>query len=246
MKLFFKAVIMFLVPVTIHAQSVDDIIANSFETTGGIDNWKALKSMKATGKVPSPQGEFSFVIFRKKPNLFKMELDIQGTKLIPNAYDGKIAWTLNPFGGSTTAQKLPEEQKEEVLDQAIFENPFIDYQKKGHEVSLEGTEEIDGVECYVIKLIKNKNNDMADATEYHYLDTENYVTVMQKTYGRSGPQKGQELETYFSEYQELDNGLIVPYSFETKVNGQALQQIIIESIETDAEIDDEVFTFPGE
>ena len=175
-----------------------------------------------------------------------MELDIQGTKLIPNAYDGKIAWTLNPFGGSTTAQKLPEEQKEEVLDQAIFENPFIDYQKKGHEVSLEGTEEIDGVECYVIKLIKNKNNDMADATEYHYLDTENYVTVMQKTYGRSGPQKGQELETYFSEYQELDNGLIVPYSFETKVNGQALQQIIIESIETDAEIDDEVFTFPGE
>lgn len=246
MRLFAKAFLILFIPFSIQAQNPDEILATYFENTGGLDNWKALKTMKLTGKVPTPQGDFSFVIFKKTPNMFKMELDIQGTKLIPQAYDGEVAWTLNPFGGSTTAQRLPEEQKEVLMDEADFEDDFIDYKKKGHEVTFEGKEEIDGVECFKLKFVKNKNNDLEEVIEYHFFDTENYVPIMQRTYARVGPQKGSEQQTFLSDYQELDNGLIMPFYIETRQNGQAVQQVTIETVEVDVELKDEEFKFPTE
>lgn len=247
MRLIMKAVILALIPVTIQAQTADEILANYFETTGGLDKWKSIKTMKMTGKVPSPQGDFNFVIYKKRSNLYKMEIDVQGTKLIPNAYDGKVAWTLNPFTGSTSAQKLPDEQAVAIKDQADFDDDFIDYKSKGHEVTLEGTQEIDGVECFKLKFIKNKNNDEEEVIEYHYFDSENFVPIMQQTYGRVGPQKGQELKTYLSDYQELDNGLIFPFYIETRTaGGQPAQQITIQSVEMDTEMSDDIFMFPEE
>ena len=154
--------------------------------------------MKAIGKLPSPQGDFPFVIYSKKPNKMKLELDIQGKIMIPQAYDGEIAWSFNPLAGGTVAQKLPEEQAKEIADQAEFEPSYFNYQEKGHEITLEGEEEIDGVPCFKIKLIKNKNNDKEERTEYYFFDKENFVPIMQRTTVQTGPTKGLEAETYLS------------------------------------------------
>ena len=226
-----------------YSQSADEVISKYFESIGGLDNWKNLKSLKLTGKVPTPQGEFSFALYKKAPDMMLTELDIQGKRLVPQAYDGEIAWTINPFMGSEDAQKLPEESTKELKNEAVFEDPFIDYAKKGHVVTLEGKENVDGTECYAVKLIKNKNNDKDEVTEIYYFDTEYYLPIKVKSYMLSGPTSGQEIETYMSNYEEIDGGLVMPFSLEVKMGGQTQNVITLEKIEVNPEINDDFFKF---
>lgn len=225
------------------AQTADEILAKYFSNTGGVDKWKGVKSMKMEAKVATPNGDLPIVMLAKAPNKSKMTINVQGKEIVQQAYDGTTAWTLNPFAGGTSAVKLDAEQAKELAEEEI-EDEFIDYKKKGHAVTLEGKEEVDGVQCFKIKLEKNKNNDKEDVTEIHYFDTENYVPIMQKRYIRSGPQKGTEIQVYMSDYQDV-NGLMMPFSLEQKVNGQSFGKIAISKIEVNSNIEDSAFAYPG-
>lgn len=225
----------------VNAQTADEILAKYFENTGGLAKWKAVKTMKIEAKAPTPQGEFPIAIFSKAPNKTKVVVNVQGKEFIQAAYDGETAWNLNPFAG-VDAVKLDDEQTKELKEQEV-EDAFIDYKKKGHVVALEGKEEIDGVQCFKVKLEKNKNNDKDDVTEYHYFDTENYVPIMRKSFVRSGPQKGEEIQSFMSDYQEVD-GLMVPFAMEQKVKGNTVSKIVIVKYSINENIDDSVFAFP--
>lgn len=224
------------------AQTLDQILDKYYENTGGLARWKAQTTRTATGKMTMQGMEFPVTMYEKAPVLQKMIINVQGKELV-QAYDGKDAWTINPFAGGTAATRMSDEEAKEFKDN-YFEDEFIDFQKKGHEVSLQGTEEIDGVKCFKVELIKNKHNDLEDATEIHYFDSENFVPIMMKSYARTGPAKGQEIMTYFSDYQEVD-GLMFPFYIESKVAGQTVQKITVEKITLNEKLDDSLFAFPN-
>ncbi len=225
-----------------YAQTADEVVNKYLEATGGVEKWKSVKSMKMEGKVPTPNGEFPLIILLKGPNKSKVVVNVQGKELVQAAYDGETGWSLNPFAGGTDAVKLDEEQTKELKDQEL-EDALIDYKKKGHAITLEGKEEIDGVQCYKIKLEKNKNNDKDDVTEIRYFDAENAVLIMSKSYLRSGPGKGTEIQNFVSDYQEV-NGLMVPFSMDQRVNGNSVSKITFTKILMNENLDDSVFAFP--
>lgn len=229
----------------VQAQNADEILAKYFENTGGIKKWKNLKTIKMDGTFPTPQGDFDFTIYRKSPDMVKLQVEVHGQVIVPQAYDGEVAWAANPMMGGGDPQKLPEEATQEVAANAEFQDAFIDYKKKGHEVSYEGIEEVDSMKVYVLKLEKNKNNDKSNMTEYHYFDTKQYWPVMIKTTALSGPAQGAESRTYLHDYQKTKAGLTMPYRIETKVNGQTVNEIVIDKIEINEKISDNVFAFPG-
>jgi outer membrane lipoprotein-sorting protein len=229
----------------INAQTVDEIISKYHQSIGGVDKLKAHTSTKAIGKAPTPQGDFPFELYQEKPNKMKVVMDIMGKKMVAQAYDGQTAWMLNPFMGET-AQKLPEGQAKSIIDEAEFEDPFLNYAAKGHEVSLEGTEEIQGVQCYKVKLVKYKGNEAKESTQYYYFDKESGIPIMIKSFIKVGDQAGQEIDTYLSDYQEVEGGMIMPFSFEVKMAGQVVQSMIFEKIIINQDIPDEEFKFPGE
>lgn len=223
------------------AQTADEILAKYFANTGGLDKWKALQSRTMVGKAFFGQ-DFPMTVYEKTPNKQKTVVNVQGTELMMNVYDGKDAWMLNPLQGGKDPVKLDDEQAKDVKDEE-FEDDFIDYKKKGHEVTLEGTEEVDGVKCFKIKLVRNKNNPKEDITELHFFDSENFVPIMQASYIRSGPQKGTEVKVFLSDYQDV-SGLMFPFSIEQKVNGQSMSKITIEKITINDISDDSIFAFP--
>ncbi len=234
-------IVAFLCFVATQAQTADEILAKYFANTGGLDKWKALQSRTMVGKAFFGQ-DFPMTMYEKTPNKQKTVVNVQGTELMMNVYDGEDAWMLNPLQGGKDPVKLDDEQAKDVKDEE-FEDDFIDYKKKGHEVTLEGTEEVDGVKCFKIKLVRNKNNPKEDITELHFFDSENFVPIMQASYVRSGPQKGTEVKAYLSDYQEV-SGLMFPFSIEQKVNGQSMSKITIEKITLNDIIDDSIFAFP--
>ncbi len=238
---FLFVMIILISSVAANAQTADDILAKYFANTGGLDKWKALKSYTQKGKAFFGQ-EFPFTYYGKAPNKVKIVVDVQGMQIIPQAYDGTTAWMLNPMQGGKEPVKMDEEQSKEIKDEEIEES-FIDYKKKGHEVSLMGTEEVDGVKCFKVQLIKNKNNPKDDVTELHFFDAENYVPIMRISYVRTGPQKGTEVKSYMSDYQDV-NGLMFAFSTEQKVNGQTVSKLTLQSITLNDVSDDSIFAYP--
>lgn len=223
------------------AQTVDEILKKYLETTGGEQNWKALKTMKATGKMSMMGMDLDFNMTSKTPNKMHMVIKVQGQEIV-QAYDGVDAWMLNPLMGGKEPVKIPEEQAKEMTEQEM-EDRFIDYKKKGHEVKLLGKEEVEGTTCFKIELVKNKHNDKEDVTEIHFFDAENFVPILTVSYARSGPQKGQEVKTYLSDYQEV-NGLMIPFSTEAKVNGQTMQKMTLQKVTLNESVEDALFAFP--
>lgn len=236
------ALVAIAIAATAHAQTVDEVLSKYFENTGGLAKWKDLKTVKLIGKAPTPQGDFPLSVFLKVPNKSKVTLSVQGKEFIPAAFDGETAWMLNPFQGGTDPVKLDDEQAKELKDREV-QSEFIDYAKKGHAVTLEGKEEIDGVMCFKVKLEKNKNNPKDDVTEYYYFDSENYVPIMTKSFVRTGPQKGAEIQTFMSDYQDA-GGLMMPFAMETKMNGQTVEKFVVEKISVNENLDDAVFAYP--
>lgn len=174
---------------TFAQSTADEVLASHFEAMGGLEKMKAIKSLKMTGKVPTPQGDFKFTVYSKAPNLMRTEVDIQGKLMIPQAYDGTIAWTINPFAGGDKAQKLPEEQAKEMVDEATMESALINYKEKGHKVELEGKEEVDGAEAFKLKLTKYAGKEN-EKVEYHFIDAESFAPIMTRSTVSTGPRKG--------------------------------------------------------
>ncbi len=222
---------------TVQAQSADDILASYFEVTGGLDNWKNLKSMKINGKMIQQGMEFPAVITQAYPNKSRMDIDIQGKQII-QAYDGKEGWMVNPLAQITEPKKLTEEELKEMEDQEI-EDDFINYKEKGHTVELEGAETIEGTECHKIKLTKKNGT-----VEYHFFDKDNSVPIMVRTFIKSGPMKGQPAETFLSEYDAAED-FMLPHSMVTKYQGQVAMQIKVDSYEINPSLEDSLFAFPA-
>lgn len=221
-----------------NAQNVDEIISKYFESIGGLKKLKALKSLKLSCTMNSPMGNLSMIIYQKAPNLSRTEIDFQGQKMI-QAYDGKTVWAINPMMGSTEPQVLEGNMAKAYIEQSTFEDPFINYASKGNTVTLEGEENIDGVECYKVKLVKAKDS-TDENTQIYYFDKEYAMPIM-----ITSSANGTEIDTYLSDYREVKDGLMMAHTIEVKSMGQTAQSITVDSVEVDPEFSDDLFKFPS-
>ena len=216
--------------------TADQIISTYLDNIGGADNWKALTSIRMEAKMSQMGMEFPGVMIQAPPNKQRMEINIQGQEMV-QAYDGETAWWINPFMGASDAQPMPAEMAEEFTKET-FEDDFIDYAKKGHTAEYTGDQEVDGVTCHEVKLTKEDGTE-----EFHYFDPEYMVPIMQKTIISSGQMEGQAVETYLSDYEEVD-GLMIPMFIESKVNGATQFALTVTKIELNPEVDATIFAYP--
>lgn len=220
----------------LHGQTADEVIKNYFENTGGYEKWKSMTSQESTVSTAMQGMEFSGVVYSKAPNKMKIEIDVMGTKMI-QAYDGETAWWLFPMQTGPDPQLMPAEMSESMTEQE-FEWPFVDYAKKGNTVELMGKEEVEGTETYKLKVTKKNGK-----VQYYFFDAEHYVPILIQAPIESGPAKGQNADTFMSDYQEVD-GLMMPFFTEVKVGGQSIQKITIKEVKLNVDLDDKMFAMP--
>lgn len=228
-----------------NAQTIDEIIQEHIKNSGGEEAWANISSIKIIAKMSMPQAELKMNIIQKKPNMIYTETDVMGQTII-QAYDGTNAWMVNPMTGSTTPMTMPENLKDQLLSNAQeLESDWIRYKEKGHEVTLEGKETIDGVETFRVKLVKNKNNDKPESTAYFFFDTENYIPIATRATTDQGPTPGMTVETKLSDYRETNAGILMPHHMETEAMGQT-STLIFEEVIMNGDIDDSIFKMPEE
>jgi outer membrane lipoprotein-sorting protein len=219
------------------AQSVDEIIAKNIEAHGGLDKMQAITSIKSTGKLMQMGMEFPFTNTMKRPGNFRIESTIQGQTFIM-AYNGSMAWSINPFAGSSDPQKMSDEELKTVKDQGDFDGPLVDYRSKGKTIELIGKEEIEGTPVHKLK-ITDKEGDIT----YMYLDTETGIELKTTTILKLGD-KEVESDTYYSDFKEVA-GVMMPHSIESRMGGQVANQIVIDKMEVNVPVDASIFTMPA-
>ncbi len=223
--------------VQIFAQTADELINKNIQAHGGMDKLKAMKSIKMTGKINLGQGmEAPFVYEKKRPDKIRIEFLVQGMNNI-QAYDGSTAWAQAPITGSKDAQKMNAEDTQDMIEQADFDGPLVDYKAKGNNVEYIGKEDVEGTSAHKMK-VTLKNGQV----RYLYVDPESGLEIKSTAViKREGVETS--VDTFFGDYKEV-NGLIFPFSVEQRVKDHSTQ-FMVEKVEVDANLDDTIFQMPA-
>ncbi|MEQ8473656.1 MAG: outer membrane lipoprotein-sorting protein [Marinoscillum sp.] len=227
--------------------TVDEIINNYIENTGGLENWKALKGIKMTAKLNQGGMEIPLEIVQTADGRTYTKFSLQGTEIYQGVFDGETLWSIN--FQSMKAEKSDAETTENFkLNLNDFPDPFIDYKAKGYTAELLGTETIDGAETYKVKLVKEPimvNGEEKEDISYFYFDKEAFIPIAQDSEVKQGPQAGVIQRITQSDFDEVE-GLYFPFSMTQGVKDGPSQPISIDKIEVNPEVDDSVFKYPGE
>jgi len=217
--------------------TADELIARYLKTVGGAEKVQSIKSLRRVGKYRGSGGfEAIYIQENKRPDLVREEFVLQGMTAV-NAWDGKTGWKIDPFQGKKDAEPLSEDEMRSILIDADFDEPIVDYAKKGNKVTFGGMDQVEGTDVYKLN-VTLRNGD----TRTYYLDTDTYVPIKIDD-KRTIRGSEQEIETILGDYKEVD-GYFIPFSIEYGPKGQDKGKINWEKVEANVTLDDVRFKKP--
>ena len=154
------------------AQTADELVNKNIQAKGGIDKIKAIHSVRMTGKLTGGGGfTASFGQENQRPNLVRETFSLQGMTAV-TAYDGATGWQIQPFGGHKDPECMGEDDLKDLLLDADFDGPLVDYKEKGNTVEFLGHDVVDGDDALRLK-VTLKNGDIV----YYYLDPDTFLEI---------------------------------------------------------------------
>ena len=228
-----------------NAQSVEEILDTYYENTGGKENWKKVTGMTMSAKVNQGGMEIPLQITQLKDGRQMTVINFQGKEIKQGVFDGEVLWSTNFM--TQKAEKSDKESTDNFkLQSSDFPDAFINYKEKGYTLEFMGKEEIDGTECFKLKLTKKPltvDGKEEENISYYFFETENYVPIVVHSEIKAGQAKGMISEIKMSDYQEVD-GLYFPFSISQGLKGQPGAAVTIDKIELNPTVDDAAFKFP--
>jgi hypothetical protein len=222
----------------VSAQTVEELIAKNIQARGGMDRIRAIKTTRMTAKFYGGGIEAQYVQENKRSDSVREELLFQRLTGI-QAYDGKVGWQIQPFGGRMDPELLGEDDLRGMKQDGEFDGPLVDYQEKGSKVEYFGREDVDGSDAFKIK-VTQKNGDI----RMIYLDVDAYLEVKEEIQ-RFVRGAVHESEVLMGSYKPVA-GVMYPFLIESGAKGsQDKQKLAIEKIEVNIPLDDSRFAPPA-
>lgn len=228
-KSFLIAIVLVAISGSLFAQTLDEIVETHVKAIGGKVSWATLKTLKIEGSMKMQGTEIKTITYQVDKKAMRQEITVGGMTgftLVTNTE----GYSFMPFAGQTKPEPMTADDLKNTQDQLYLQEDFITYSELGKKIEFLGKEDVDGTECFKIKMT-NKNN---QETTY-FIDAESYLIIKQTAKIKSN---GREFDntTIFGNYKTLENGIIYPTSI-TSGFGQAE----ITKIEINPAIDESVF-----
>lgn len=224
-------------PKTMEQQLIDQHIA----AQGGLEAIRAVESLRTTGELYMPVMGMTMplTIVQQRPSNMRVDVSIEAMGAeVSNGYDGETAWANNPMQGGL--QKVTGDQARSIKEQADMDGILVDYADKGYSVEYVGDEDVKGAPAKKMKVIR------ADSSEaFVFLDAESLLMVKTEAQG-TNPMTGAQtkVETYLSDFHEVD-GVQRPFLMDVHFGGEPFQTITVKEIETNVEVEEGIFAYPG-
>src|ERR1700733_13293506 len=155
-----------------YGQNAEELVNKNIQAKGGIEKIKAIKSIRLTGKL-NGGGGFTAATLQEneRPNLVRETFSLQGMTAV-TAYDGTTGWQIQPFGGHKDPEFMGEDDLKDLLLDADFDGPLVDFKEKGNTVEFLGHDVVDGDDALRLK-VTLKDGDIV----YYYLDPDTFLEI---------------------------------------------------------------------
>lgn len=214
------------------AQTAEEIAQKHVEAIGGAENWKKINSMVMDATIKAQGAEVGVKRTQVHKKGMRMDISVMGM----NGYQiltDKEGWSYMPFAGQTKPEPMTADDVKTSQDQLSLLDEFINYKEEGKKLEYIGKDDLEGTECYKLKMTNNNGEEVT-----FWLDASNYYTLkqMQKTKANG---KEVEANTLYSNYKKIPEGVVYPFSI-----GGDMGDIEVSKVEINPTIDDAVFK-PG-
>src|ERR1700686_939528 len=222
-----------------YSQTADELISKNIQARGGMEKMKAIKTMRMTGKF-NGGGGFTASVGQEnqRPNLLRETFRLQGMTSV-QAYDGSTGWQIQPFGGKKDPELMGEDDVRDLLLDADFDGPLVDYKEKGNTVEYLGHDVVDGDDALRLK-VTLKNGDII----YDHLDPDTFIEIRREIQQFiRGSQRDRVVG--IGSYKPVA-GVMYPFSISSgPKNHPDAQTVTVQKMEVNVAIDPADFALPA-
>ena len=213
----------------LHAQTANDLVNKYISAMGGKQKLASLRTVKMEANLNVQGTDIGIVITKKHLAGMRIDISTMGTEnyQIVTPAKGTI---FMPVQGMSEPTAMPDDQLKAILPQLDLEGSFVNYENKGTIVELIGHENVDGEDCYNLK-VTDKNGIITNC----FISAKTSFIV--KTNGKR-VLNGEEMEvaTTYNNYKQNADGFWFPYST-TNMQGTT----DFSKIDTNIPVDESIF-----
>ena len=211
------------------AQTVEEIVKKNIDAIGGADAWKKINTLQQEGTMTVQGAEINVAVIAVNGKGVRQNMSVMGMTgyQIVTPSEG---WSFMPFQGQTKPEALTPEQLKESVDDLDIQGKLIDYASKGTTVESLGKDDVEGTECFKLRITTKTGN-----VETVFIDPKSYYVVRSISKRKAN---GQEVDvtTDFSNYKKLPEGIVVPMSITL-----GFGELKISKVEVNKTIDESTF-----
>jgi outer membrane lipoprotein-sorting protein len=198
----------------------------------------AAQAAADPNKTAGAQVQLPFRLEMKRPRKSRLEIDFAG-KTAVQVYDGENGWKVRPFLNRDDVEPFTADEAADEAAKPDLDGPLVDYAAKGNQVALEATEPVDGHKAYKLKLTL-KNGDV----RHIWIDAQSFLDVKVEGSPHRMDGKMRSVWVYQRDFRSAQ-GLMVPYSYETAVEGiPQRHRMVVESVKVNPALDAARFVKP--
>jgi hypothetical protein len=187
---------------------------------------------------PNQQVQLPFLMDLERGRKQRLEIQFNGQTAV-QVYDGAQGWKVRPYLNRHEVEKYSAEELKTASQQADLDGLLIDYAVKGEKIELEGVDKVDGRNSYNLK-VTDKNG----YARHVWVDAESFLESKVEGTPRRLDGKYHSVATYLRDYRSV-NGLMMPYLFDTAVEGvRDHEKIEVETIVSNPKLDASRFAMP--
>lgn len=218
----------------VKAQTADEVVNKHIDAVGGAANWKKVSSIVQTGSMSVNGTDISVVRSVSHNKGSRQDISVMGMNgyqiLTPTA-----GWNFMPFQGQTAPEPMTAEDVKESQDDLDAQGSLVDYKAKGHTIELIGSEDVEGTDCFKLKVGLKSGR-----TETVFIDKKTYNMIKSITVRKANGQE-MEMTTTFSNFQKLPEGIIVPMSMNVPIGPGMNVDFALAKVEVNKAIDESIF-----
>ncbi len=220
----------------VQAQNLDQILAAHYKASNQ-EKLAKIKTIVAHGKIAYVAAglETAFTMYQDRPDKVRMEALFLGSKLI-QTYNGTSGWLYAPTMGISEPREMGAEEIKAVMQQLQFDSPLWNYREKGNRVELAGSSE-DG-SAYALKMTQKDGETMTLLIDKKTSLLTGMITI--QTVNGANTEVLLNMKNY-----KAVKGIQTAHYLSTKVDGEVVVTLDMESIEFDQDIDPALFEKPS-
>lgn len=157
------------------APTAADLVAKNLSARGGATALAAINTLEFDGKFIAP-GDFQLTYHATRArdaggDQMRDDLTVQGLTII-QAYDGRLAWKVNPFQGRKDAELMSADEARAQADAGLIDGALLASLHDGSSVRYLGREDFDGTDTYKLQVRQQ------DGDQYDYLlDPDTFLEI---------------------------------------------------------------------